>query len=73
MIVLELKEKVKKSFQTTETPVTSTYLEAIHALESLGFTAGESRKGVDRALLANEDSGDVAKIVETALKYLSEK
>ena len=72
-IILELKEKVKKSFQTSETPVTSTYLEAIHALESLGFTAVESREGVDRALTTNEDSGDVAKIVETALKYLSEK
>ena len=69
-IIIELKEKIKKFFDTAATPVPSTYIEAISALESLGFTAIESREAVDNALL-EESSGDVGKIVETALKYLS--
>jgi len=69
-IIIELKEKIKKFFDTAATSVPSTYIEAISALESLGFTAIESREAVDNALL-EESSGDVGKIVETALKYLS--
>ncbi len=69
-IIIELKEKIKKFFDTAATTVPSTYIEAISALESLGFTAIESREAVDNALL-EESSGDVGKIVETALKYLS--
>jgi Holliday junction DNA helicase RuvA len=70
-IILELKEKVKKSFDTAETPVSSLYVEAITALESLGFSPSESRKAVDKALLSKQNADDVGKIVESALKYLS--
>jgi Holliday junction DNA helicase RuvA len=70
-IILELKEKVKKLFGTDRAPVSSTYIEALSALESLGFSPGESRRAVDKALASVGQNQDLGKIVETALKLLS--
>jgi Holliday junction DNA helicase RuvA len=70
-IIFTLKERVRKTFDTTVSPVSSTYLEAVTALESLGFSAAESRRAVDNALSIVESKDDVAKIVEAALRHLS--
>lgn len=70
-IILALKERVRKSFDTTASPVSSGYMEAVTALESLGFSAVESRDAVDKALSMADVKDDVAKIVETALRHLS--
>jgi Holliday junction DNA helicase RuvA len=70
-IILELKEKVKKSFDTEITPVSSIYIEALSALQSLGFTLVESRRAVEQALNSYGESLDVGIIVEAALKLLS--
>lgn len=75
-IILELKEKAKRNFDIAASPVSSNYNEAVTALESLGFTAAESREAVERALsdetlAAKGDKSDVSKIVENALKQLS--
>lgn len=70
-IIFTLKERVRKTFDTTASPVSSTYLEAVTALESLGFSAAESRRAVDNALSIVELKDDVAKIVEAALRHLS--
>jgi Holliday junction DNA helicase RuvA len=75
-IILELKEKVKKSFDIAASPVSSNYNEAVKALESLGFTSAESRDAVEKVLsdetfALNGGKTDVTKIVENALKQLS--
>ena len=75
-IILELKEKTKRYFDITASPVSSNYNEAVTALESLGFTNAESREAVERALsdeelAVNGVKSDVSKIVENALKQLS--
>ncbi len=75
-IILELKEKTKRNFDTAASPVSSNYNEAVTALESLGFTAAESRDAVERALTdetidVKGGKSDVSKIVENALKQLS--
>jgi Holliday junction DNA helicase RuvA len=75
-IILELKEKVKRSFDTAVSPVSSNYSEAVKALESLGFTSSESREAVekvlsDETLSSGAGISDVTKIVENALKQLS--
>jgi Holliday junction DNA helicase RuvA len=70
-IILELKEKVKRLFGTDQTPLSSTYIEALSALESLGFSPGESRRAVDKALASAGQNQDLGNIVETALKLLS--
>jgi Holliday junction DNA helicase RuvA len=70
-IILELREKVMKCFDTVRTPVSSHYTEALTALQSLGFNPVESRRAVDQALTVVGESRDVGKIVEAALKLLS--
>jgi len=70
-IILELKEKVKKSFDTAESPVSSIYIEALSALQSLGFTSIESRRALEQALNSYKENQDLGKIVEAALKLLS--
>ncbi len=70
-IILELKEKLKESFDVTSVETSSHYIEAISALESLGFSRNESKEAVDKAMASLEDSKDVGKIVENALKNLS--
>ena len=70
-IILELKEKLHKSFEIPTVRGASAYAEAISAMESLGFTKAESQKAVDKALSSDRHEQDVGKIVERALKNLS--
>jgi Holliday junction DNA helicase RuvA len=76
-IILQLKEKIKKLLPATAAPVRSGYLDAIALLESLGFSKNESKEAVDKALSALENKtharDDVEKIVETALRSLSDR
>ena len=67
-IIFELKEKLKTTFIVPSTEVASIYIEAISALESLGFTKNESKEAVEKALAVTPDEQDVGKIVEAALK-----
>ncbi|MBN2323181.1 MAG: Holliday junction branch migration protein RuvA [Spirochaetes bacterium] len=70
-IILELKEKLKESFEVTARAGVSAYTEAVSALEALGFTRGESKQAVEKALELHPQLADVGKIVELALKNLS--
>ena len=70
-IILELKEKLKQSFEFPEVKGVSVYTEAISALEALGFTRGESKQAVENALEQHPELNDIGKIVELALKNLS--
>jgi len=70
-IILELKEKVRKFFGTVHAPESSLYIDAIGALETLGFTPAESRKAVEKALTEKGDEADIETLVEAALQYLS--
>jgi Holliday junction DNA helicase RuvA len=76
-IILQLKEKIKKLLPAAAVPVGSSYLDAIALLESLGFSKSESKEAVDKAQSALENDsrarGDVEKIVETALRSLSDR
>ena len=49
-IIFELKEKLKTAFIVPSTEGASIYMEAISALESLGFTKSESKGAVEKAL-----------------------
>jgi len=71
-IILELKEKLKKSFDVSESEVSSNYPEAVTALESLGFTKSESSEAARKVLSEHGDNTSVTEIVENALKYLSD-
>ncbi len=70
-IILELKEKLKESFEVPVRTGVSAYTEAISALEALGFTRGESKQAVENALERRPELNDVGQIVELALKNLS--
>jgi Holliday junction DNA helicase RuvA len=70
-IILELKEKLKDSFEVGDRAGVSIYTEAISALEALGFTRGESKQAVENALELRPEFQDVGQIVELALKNLS--
>jgi Holliday junction DNA helicase RuvA len=76
-IILQLKEKIKKLLPATAAPLKSGYLDAIALLESLGFSKNESKEAVDKALSSLENDArardDVEKIVETALRSLSDR
>jgi Holliday junction DNA helicase RuvA len=71
-IILELKEKARKNFDMAAIPLSSHNIEAIAALESLGFSPKEARSAVEKALATEGvKTGDVGTIVESALKLLS--
>ncbi|UCB45600.1 MAG: Holliday junction branch migration protein RuvA [Spirochaetota bacterium] len=70
-IIFELKEKLKTAFAVPSTDGASLYVEAISALESLGFTKNESKDAVEKAIAITPDEQDVGKIIESALKQLS--
>jgi Holliday junction DNA helicase RuvA subunit len=67
-IILELKEKLKTAFVVPSSEGASAYIEAISALESLGFTKSESKEAIDKAIAAAPDEQDIGKIIELALK-----
>jgi Holliday junction DNA helicase RuvA len=75
-IILKLKEKIGKLLPAA-TSFGSGYLDAIALLESLGFSKGESKEAVDKAQSSlGSDSGargDVEKIVQAALRSLSDR
>jgi len=70
-IILELKEKLKKSFEVPAIQGASAVIEAVSALQALGFTRDESQKAVEKALSSDPAENDVGKIVEHALRNLS--
>jgi Holliday junction DNA helicase RuvA subunit len=70
-IILELKEKLQQSFEFPAAQGGSGFIEAISALQALGFTRGEAREAVENALQMDPEEQDVGKIVERALKNLS--
>lgn len=70
-IILELQEKLKKSFPISEHTATGVPDEALSALLSLGFTEGEAREALDRARSDEEGRIDVSRLVEQALRNLS--
>jgi Holliday junction DNA helicase RuvA len=70
-IILELKEKLRASFDVHALQGASGYVEAVSALQTLGFTRGESKQAVEKALAADPEEQDIGKIVELALKNLS--
>lgn len=70
-IIIELKGKVDKLFETVPSSTSPSMVEAVTALESLGFSLNESRKAVEKALSEHDHTDDVAGIVEQALKHLS--
>ncbi len=70
-IIIDLKETLKRSFALEVSGVGSECSEAVRALESLGFTAGESRRAVEKAVTSIGSTNDVAQIVENALKILA--
>lgn len=70
-IILELKEKLRESFDVPALQGASGYVEAVSALQALGFTRGESKEAVEKALAADPQEQDIGKIVELALKSLS--
>jgi Holliday junction DNA helicase RuvA len=70
-IILELKEKVRKFFDTVHTPESTLYIDAIGALETLGFTPAESRNAVEKAMEEKGDGADIETLMEAALRHLS--
>ena len=70
-IILELGEKLRKSFEVPDGKGVSAYSEAVSALEALGFTRGESTQAVEKALEQRPQSDDVGQVVEQALKNLT--
>lgn len=70
-IILELKEKVRKFFDTVHTPESPLYIDAIGALETLGFTPAESRNAVEKAMEEKGDGVDIETLMEAALRHLS--
>ncbi len=70
-IILELKEKVSKFFDTVHTPESTLYMDAIKALETLGFSPAESRNSVEKAISEKGEGADIETLVEAALRHLS--
>ncbi|MFW6180673.1 MAG: Holliday junction branch migration protein RuvA [Spirochaetota bacterium] len=75
-IVLELQEKLKKTFPVSGAPagVATGSDEALDALLSLGFTEREAREALERARSeepGEEGGPEVSRLVELALRYLS--
>jgi Holliday junction DNA helicase RuvA len=71
-IILELQEKLKKSFDGEQAAVTTGGQgEALEALLSLGFTEPEAREALDRAAREAGPEPELSDLVEGALRHLS--
>jgi len=70
-ILLELKDKLQACFELGPEPRVSHYMEAVNALESLGFTSQEARSAVDFAEQEMGANAELGKLVESALRYLA--
>ncbi len=73
-IVLELREKIKKKFSIerlveSEKSTEKNIIEAMNALEGLGFTKTEIRKALEK--VENIESLEVEKLIESILKNIS--
>jgi len=70
-ILLELRDKLQASFKLGAGERVSHYIEAVNALESLGFTKQESRIAVDSAVEEIGLNAELGKLVESALRFLA--
>jgi Holliday junction DNA helicase RuvA len=70
-IIFDLKEKLHKAFDVRISESTSEYATAVSALESLGFSANEAGRAVEKVLSSHAASYDISEIIEYALKLLS--
>lgn len=70
-MILELREKIKKVFDITAGEIVPSYIEAMAALEALGFTKKESKEAVEKVISDGEGHLDTEGVVEGALKHLS--
>lgn len=70
-IILELKETMKRYFTPEISGSRFEYSDAVTALESLGFTAVESREAVEKAIADLGKTQNLERIIEGALKHLS--
>jgi Holliday junction DNA helicase RuvA len=70
-IILELKETMKRYFTPEISDSRFEYSDAVTALESLGFTAVESREAVEKAIAELGKTPNLERIIEGALKYLA--
>ena len=67
-IILELKDKLERTYEITE-PSVPGLMEALQALENLGFSPAEARKAAEKAM--TEGHSETSDIIQNALRYLS--